>query len=102
MGLASIVLPQFLDPVWGGLLIILGILALAIRKRGMFIVIGVGLILAGILNILVTALTFREEGTTGGWAVMGAFQIYWGIAEILKFRKYAPRPAEPPPLPGQA
>ena len=81
IGAISIVLSGFLDPVWGGLLIVIGVLTLIIQKRGMFIVIGIGLLLAGLLNIL--------SGGLGGWTVFGILQIYWGIQEIRKFSKYS-------------
>jgi hypothetical protein len=81
IGAISIVLSGFLDPIWGGLLILIGVLTLIIQKRGMFIVIGIGLLLAGLLNIL--------SGGLGGWTVFGIVQIYWGVQEIRKFSKYS-------------
>ncbi len=81
IGIISIVLADFLDPIWGGILIVLGILTLIIQQRGMFIVIGIGLLLAGIMNII--------GGEFGGWTVFGFFQLYWGAQEISKFWKYA-------------
>ncbi|WP_456324103.1 hypothetical protein [Desulfonauticus submarinus] len=81
IGIISIVLSGFLDPIWGGVLIVLGVLTLVIQQRGMFIVIGIGLLLAGIMNI--------TAGECEGWTVFGFFQLYWGAQEIRKFWKYA-------------
>ena len=86
LGVVSFVLAGFLDPVWGGLLIVIGVLALLIQRRGMFIVIGIGLLLAGIMNIIPVAGEFQVF-----WAIFGFLQLYWGVQEIRKFRKYAPR-----------
>jgi hypothetical protein len=73
----------FLSPQWGMVLIPLGILALTVKHRGMFIGIGAGLILVGLLNI-----AGGLSAGTGFWTVFGGFQIYWGIKEIAKFAIY--------------
>jgi hypothetical protein len=102
IGIVSMALAQVFDPIWGGLLVILGVVTLIVRKRGMFIVIGIALILVGVMNILGTLIMMSAEEATPGWAIFGGFQIYWGIKEIIKFGKYRPEqpaPAEPPPLP---
>lgn len=44
-------LAGFLDPAWGAVLIVIGALTLLIQRRGMFIVVGMALLLAGIMNI---------------------------------------------------
>lgn len=80
IGIISIVLAGFLDPIWGGVLIVLGLLTLFIQRRGMFIVIGIALCLARIINITMGS---------GGWTIFGFFQLYWGVQEIRKFWKYA-------------
>ena len=82
MGVLHFIIP-FLSPVWGMVLIPLGILSLIVNHRGMFIAIGSGLILVGFLNIAAGL-----EMGTGFWTVFGCFQIYWGIQEIRKFSKY--------------
>ena len=79
MGVISFLLSGFLDPIWGGILIAIGVATLIVQQRGMFIIIGIGLILAGIMNI----------SAGGGWKIFGFLQIYWGIQEIRKFNKYA-------------
>lgn len=79
VGVASIIFSGFLDPIWGGLLILVGILNLTIKARGMFILIGIILLVAGLMNLL----------GGGGWLVFGIFQIYLGIMEFVKYGKYA-------------
>jgi len=81
IGIISIVFSGFLDPVWGGILIVLGVLCFLIKRRGMYIAIGTGLMLAGIMNIF--------SGEFGGWTIFGVFQIGFGIYEVRKFWKYA-------------
>ncbi|GEM_PF-1518236 len=81
IGIISIVLSEFLDPVWGGILIALGVLCFLIKRRGMYIAIGAGLMIAGIINIF--------GGGFGGWTIFGIFQIGFAIHEIRKFWKYA-------------
>ena len=73
----------FLSPLWGIVLIILGILALAIKHRGMYIALGAGLIVVGLLNIAGSI-----DAGGGFWPVFGSFQIYWGIKEMIKFGKF--------------
>lgn len=87
IGVISIVL-KFLDPVWGGVLIVIGVLTLLIQRRTMFITIGICLLLAGIMNI------GSGSGEFGGWTIFGILQIYWGIQEIRKFWKYGPTAAK--------
>ena len=66
LGVVHFIAAGYLDPVWGGIIIIIGILNLCIRRRGMFIVNGAALILVGIMNISGSLL----EGF-GGWTVLG-------------------------------
>jgi hypothetical protein len=79
VGVVSIIFSGFLDPIWGVLLIVVGILTLAIKARGMFILIGILLTLAGIMNMF----------GGGGWLAFGVLQIYLGIMEFVKYGKYA-------------
>ena len=80
IGVIHIVFLESLDPIWGGILIAIGVSCLLIIRRGMYIVIGIGIMLAGIMNILFTQF--------GGWTIFGVFQIGFGIYQIHKFRKY--------------
>ena len=85
LGVIHLLAASFLDPVWGGMIIVIGILNLCIRHRGMFVVNGAALILVGILNITGSLI---EGGV--GWIIFGALQLWWGATEIRKFAKYAP------------
>jgi len=80
IGVIHIVFSEFLDPIWGGILIAIGISCLLIKRRSMYIVIGIALILVGIMNIFFTEF--------GGWTIFGVFQIGFGIYQIHKFQKY--------------
>ena len=85
LGVVHFVAAGYLDPVWGGIIIIIGILNVCIRRRGMFIVNGTALILLGIMNISGSLLAGFD-----GWTVFGVLQLVWGAREIKKFGKYAP------------
>lgn len=80
IGIAHIVFASFLDPGWGVILIILGVLVLAIKTRAMFVVIGLGLWLAAYSNL--------TAGISGFWFIFGIMQIYWGLQEMVKFLRY--------------
>lgn len=79
MGIISLLLPTFLNPIWGGLIIAVGILFIVIRQPGLYIVGGAILILAGLYNILI--------GSMGGWTIFGILQIGLGISENVQFKK---------------
>jgi hypothetical protein len=85
LGVIHILATQFLDPIWGGIIIILGILNLVIKKRGMFIANGIALLLVGFLNI-VSGLV--DEPVNFFWSFFGAAQLFWGIKEIRKYKFY--------------
>ena len=84
IGAVSIVLSGLLDPVWGVLLIIAGVLSLSILHRGMYIALGVVLFLAAAGNIFF--------GGLGLWTLFGALQVFWGVQQIRKFSKYKGSP----------
>jgi hypothetical protein len=79
LGGVHVVLSNFLDPIWGIVIAVLGALNLLVAKRGMFIANGIALLLVGFLNM----------AAGSGWKVFGMIQIIWGIQEIRKFRRYA-------------
>jgi len=85
LGVIHFAAARFLDPVWGGIIIVIGILNLCIHRRGMYIVNGSALLLVGIMNILSSIPT----GSIG-WIIFGLLQLWWGATEIRKFSKYAP------------
>jgi len=76
-GLTSIVFAGFLDPIWGKLLVLIGALSVIAPLRGMFIVFGIGFLVAGVANIF--------SGSLDGWTFFGLLQIYWAYQQ---FRKY--------------
>ncbi|MCX5813024.1 MAG: hypothetical protein NT178_10830 [Proteobacteria bacterium] len=78
LGFIHLVLTNFLDPIWGVLIIVIGALNLLIHRRGMFIVNGIVLLLAGVMNM----------AAGGGWKFFGMIQIVWGVQEIRKLREY--------------
>ena len=74
---------SFLSPEWGVVLIFMGIIVLLIRHRGMYILLGMSLVVVGLMNIssaMVVSSTF--------WPIFGCLQIYWGLKEMAKFSKY--------------
>jgi len=81
MGVLHFCIPALAE-AWGVVLVAMGILCLAIQHRGVYIMIGIGLMAIGLLNLVAGA-------ESGGkfWAVYGVFQIYWGIKELIKFGK---------------
>jgi hypothetical protein len=81
MGVLSIALSQYLNPIWGGVLAVIGALVLIVRRRIMFVLIGLCLIAAGLLNLATRGLS--------PWALFAALQIYLGIRQVLKYRDLA-------------
>ena len=81
MGILHFFIPALAD-AWGVVLVAMGILCLAVQHRGVYIMIGIGLMAIGLLNLVAGA-------ESGGkfWAIYGVFQIYWGIKELIKFGK---------------
>ena len=80
IGVLSLILQEFLDPIWGGLLIAAAITTFFIKHRGMFIVLGIALLSAAVMNIL---------SGLPGWIAFGLLQAYWAVQEFRKFPKYA-------------
>ena len=80
MGALSLAISQYLNQAWGIALLALGIVTLLVRKRVMFLAIGASLMVAGILNLLVSGL--------GGWALFAALQIIWGIQVMRSYWRY--------------
>lgn len=79
-GLVHIVASGFLNPVWGGVIILVGIINLCVQHRIMYIANGVAILMAGVMNLALTG--------SGGWTVFGMFQLFWGVSEIKKFFQY--------------
>jgi MFS family permease len=87
LGIIHFILSGILDGMWGGLLIIIGIISLCYRAKSMLIIFGSALILVGILNI--SNIIYEISGF---WVIFGIFQIVWGIQEIRKYKKTKENP----------
>lgn len=74
MGVVQIFVPV-LDNVWGVLLIAVGLLNLFVRQRFLFIVTGLVIIIAGIMNLSAVP-------------IFAVLQFIWGGNEIRKYFKY--------------
>lgn len=83
LGAVHIAAGRVLDPVWGTIIIIIGILNLLVRERGMFIVNGTALMFIGIMNI-----SGSWSDRSYGWILLGVFQFFWGMAELKNFPRY--------------
>ncbi len=84
IGLIHFAHPEFFAQWWGIILIIAGILYIFFPRRKMFIVDGVVITSAGVLNV---AFSLSKGGS--GWTLLGILQLVWGINEIRKFKKYS-------------
>jgi hypothetical protein len=89
MGIIQIAVPV-LDTTWGGVLIALGILELFVQHRSLFIINGLVIIIAGVMNLVVAF------GGIGGVGVFAVLQFIWGINEIRKVSKYRSAAARTP------
>lgn len=84
IGVAHLIFRNFLNPIWGIVLIVLGIVNLAIPVPAMVIVNGLALIVVGISNIFTICATGNHY-----WAMLGLFQIGLGVSEIGKYKRYS-------------
>ncbi|MCB0211221.1 MAG: hypothetical protein KDJ52_17915 [Anaerolineae bacterium] len=86
VGIAHFLFSSYLDPIWGGALIFIGILNLTIFSRYMILANGVLLIMASVLNCSV-GLTAASEGAKmlSGFAFL---QLIWGLEEMVLFREF--------------
>ena len=83
VGVASILLSEYLDYIWGMGLIVIGLINLFIAHRAMFLINGIVMITAGIFNII----SVIGSGFTF-FFIFGIMQIGWGIGEFRKFGIY--------------
>lgn len=81
LGAISLVMSSFLDPFWGGVMVLIGLLSFIIRHRFMFIVFGTALLSAGLSNF--------SGGGFGGWSIFGILQLVWAVQEFRKYGKYS-------------
>jgi hypothetical protein len=70
----------FLDPSWGFVCLVLGVLNLAFPVRALMLVNGLALIGIGIMNC-------AHSAPGGGWSVFGMMQGFWGFKELVRFGK---------------
>ncbi len=89
-GILSLIFTKYLDPVWGIIIIGLGIVNLLVIRRFMFVVNGIALFIVGILNIFATLAAITSSGISSFWLATGIMQIVWGIQEIVKYDKFSP------------
>jgi len=87
LGILHFVFSGFLYSTAGLVLIPIGIIAFFYRSKRMLLVFGILLILIGILNL--SSVIYEVSSF---WLVFGTLQIYWGIMEIIKFRKVKENP----------
>ena len=87
LGVIHILLSAVLSAFWGTVLIILGIVAVSYRVKGIILLVGIALVVVGVMNVLSTLAYF-----SGLWLVLGALQIYWGIQEILRYKRVRENP----------
>lgn len=75
---------------WGFILIILGIFSLISKKLIVFLLFGIVITVAGLLNLfssLIETLLIEEGLLNYFWLIFGGFQIYWGITTIIRYSK---------------
>ena len=82
MGFLHQIIP-FLSSEGGKVIIGIGVLVCLIRHRAMYILLGLSLIVIGVLNFL-----GGLQINSVFWLIFGCFQVYLGIKEMGKFKKY--------------
>ena len=83
--LLSFVFPGMVDPIWGLTLVIVGVGILCSAEPAMFIILGIGMVWAALMNLLgLTSSPLRN----GHLPISPLFQIYWASMLFLKYRKY--------------
>lgn len=83
LGVIHIILSGFLSAIWGYFLILAGIFSLIYRRKAIVMLVGIMLVLVGLLNIT-DSIIYRINVL---WFLLGGFQIYWGIQEMIKYTK---------------
>ena len=81
-GALHIVLASVLNPVWGVILIIVGICNILIPHRALFLVNGFAIMTAAVFNMA------AMEKDAGAFGMLIIMQFVWGIFEIRKFKLY--------------
>lgn len=90
LGALSVFSGGTLDPVWGVMMVIVGIFSWRIQIPAMFVLYGVLMACAALMNGL-AAIT----GAASGWLVIGAIlQTFWSVSLFSLFRKYRRLPLQ--------
>jgi len=92
LGLLHFILSGFLDFTWGLVLIPIGVIALFYRSRKMVLILGILLILLGVWNFYINIENSIHGSSSTFVTLLSFFQIYWGIKEIIRFRKIKENP----------
>ena len=82
-GALHFVLSSVLDPIWGGILIVIGICNLLIPHRALFLVNGMAIMVAAIFN----GIAMGDDGGAFGMVVI--MQFVWGVFELRKYKLYS-------------
>jgi membrane-bound ClpP family serine protease len=91
-GCLTFFMASFVDPIFGSLFIILGIINLLVNGRGIFLINGVvlallaGATLTGAINSAMSISNINILTIIG--LVLGFFEGAWAVHEIGKFNKY--------------
>lgn len=83
-GALHIVFASVLDPVWGVILIVVGIGNLLVPHRSLYLVNGFAIMIAAISNMA----SMGKAGESGVFGILLIFQFILGILEIRKFKLY--------------
>jgi hypothetical protein len=78
-----IVLGSVLDPIWGAILMVLGLGNILISHRTMFLLNGLAIMTAAIFNMVAIS-----DAEIGAFYLLIIMQFTWGIIEIRKFKLY--------------
>lgn len=81
-GALHIVFSSFLDPIWGVILIVVGLCNIVIPHRVLFLVNGFAIMTAAIFN----GIAMGDNAGSAGILVM--FQFIWGVFEIRNYNLY--------------
>lgn len=85
IGAISLIASGFLDPSWGILLIVVGLASFLFKDAAMFVIYGITLIWAAIMNTI-----GGIDGQEWGWAAFSIIQVYIAVRTFMmhaRFRK---------------
>lgn len=82
LGALHLLMPDTFVRLWGLLLLGSGLASLFIRRREMFILLGLQLVVIGAINV------FSSLESFGFWTIFGLFQVALGGGQIASYRRY--------------